>query len=50
MDAKNQTVRSIFTDCIPLADYGPILWRAVSKSQEGKEKIVVQYYGPMVVK
>lgn len=47
IDAKDQVVRDILTDCVPLKGYSPLLWRAETERAEGKGKTIVQYYGPM---
>jgi hypothetical protein len=44
--ATNQTVRSIFTDCIPLDKYKAVLWRAVITNTNDTPQVLVQFYGP----
>jgi hypothetical protein len=48
INATNETVRGILTDCIPRADYPTVLWRAVTTitGQEGETNVLVQFYGP----
>jgi len=46
VEAKNQQIRSILTDCVPLTHYGPRLWIAETRRVDGKTKTTVQYYGP----
>jgi hypothetical protein len=47
IEATNETVRSILTDCIPLAGDKTILWRAVTTTtgREGRTNVLVQFYG-----
>jgi hypothetical protein len=45
--AKEQKVRDILTDCVPLeGGYSPLLWFAETTIVDGKPKTTVQYYGP----
>ena len=44
--AKNEKVRDILTDCVPLSDYGSFLWIAETTKDGGKCETVVQYFGP----
>ncbi len=46
INATNETVRSIFTDCVPLADYSPVLWSAVATKEAGKPRVWVLFGGP----
>lgn len=43
--ATNQTVRSIFTDCLPSASYKTIMWQAVRIEREGKTCVEVEFNG-----
>ncbi len=49
--ANDELVRSVMTDCIPLAGYDTILWRAVASKEwhktkeEGKPVALVQFFG-----
>ena len=45
VNATNETVRSILTDCIRVADYKIILWRAVHTTEKEKPMTLVQFYG-----
>lgn len=44
-DVKNQTVRSILTDPVPIPKYSRILWDAVSQEVNGKLKTSIAYHG-----
>lgn len=47
VNATNETVRSILTDCLP-ANYNPIMWRAVTAIMpglDGKQWVLVQFFG-----
>ena len=44
--ATNQTVRSIFTDCIPATNYNHIIWEAWATEEAGKPHVLVLFYGP----
>lgn len=46
IDVKNQTVREVLTDCVPLEKYSRLLWRAKTRKMDGQYKTIVQYYGP----
>lgn len=46
IDAKNESVRNILTDCIPLKNYHRILWRAAATERNGKPTVMIQFYGP----
>ena len=44
--AKNEKLRDILTDCVPLASYGSFLWIAETTKVGETSKTVVQYFGP----
>ena len=46
VNRKDQSVRSILTDCIPVQNYKPVLWRAVTTKKDGQTNVLVQFYGP----
>jgi hypothetical protein len=46
VNATNETVRSVLTDSVPLANYRAVLWQAVATKEEGKVKVYVQFLGP----
>jgi hypothetical protein len=46
VDARNEEVRRILTDYVPLQNYSIFVWRAVTQDLQGKETTVVQFYGP----
>lgn len=46
VQAKNEKVRDILTDCVPLTNYGPFLWTAETTKVGLKSETVVQYFGP----
>jgi hypothetical protein len=45
VNATNETVRSILTDCLPSANYNPVMWRAVRTTQNGEPCVLVQFFG-----
>src|ERR1035437_1744719 len=45
VNATNETVRSILTDCLPAANYSPVMWRAVTTTQNGESCVLVQFFG-----
>jgi hypothetical protein len=46
VDVKNQAVRSILTDCLPISNYKAVLWRAVTtRDVHGKTVVTVQFSG-----
>ena len=47
VDAKDEKVRAVLTDCVPLDVYGPLLWRARTETAGGKTTTSVAYYGPV---
>ena len=46
VDAKNLRMREVLTDCVPLENYHPILWRTQTRIVDGKPYTTLQYYGP----
>lgn len=46
-DVKNETVRDILTNHVPLKRYNPLIWRAETQEHNGKRETIVQYYGPL---
>ena len=46
--ATNETVRSIFTDCLSITNYNAILWRAVATTATVGDTncVLVQFFGP----
>ena len=51
VNATNETVRSIFTDCLPTANYNPVMWVAVTSKRNDEHNEMVQcvlvgFYGP----
>ena len=48
--ATNSTLRSILTDCVPLAQYNRLLWYAETKIRDGKVYTQINYEGPTVSK
>jgi hypothetical protein len=44
--AKNEKVRDILTDCVPLTNYGSFLWIAETVKVGAKTETIVQYFGP----
>ena len=46
VDAKNQTVREVLTECVPLKDYSRVLWDTRTwKKKDGQYKTIVRYHG-----
>jgi hypothetical protein len=46
VDVKNQAVRSILTDCLPISNDNAVLWRAVTtRDVDGKKVVTVQFSG-----
>jgi hypothetical protein len=46
INATDESVRDILTDCVPLERYGAILWRAQTDWHKPEPTTTVQYYGP----
>ncbi|NQT12110.1 MAG: hypothetical protein HQ582_05150 [Planctomycetes bacterium] len=46
VNAKNRRVREVLTDCVPLEGYHTVLWRAETRTVDGKPHTTVQYFGP----
>jgi len=44
--AKNEKVRDVLTDCVPLTNYSSFLWIAETTKVGETSKTVVQYFGP----
>jgi len=44
--AKNEKIRDILTDRVPLTNYSPFLWIAETTKVGLRSKTVVQYFGP----
>lgn len=45
VNATNQSLRSIITECLPSSGYNPILWQAVTSIEKGKLIVLVQFMG-----
>jgi hypothetical protein len=48
VNAKDQIVRNILTDCVPLDVYRSILWRSETRNTAGGTRTVIEYFGPDV--
>ncbi len=46
VNATNERLRDILTDCVPLDVYKPILWRATTERSKTASRLGVSYYGP----
>lgn len=46
VNVKNEKIRDILTDCVPVTNYSSSLWVAETTLVGGKSKTVVQYFGP----
>ena len=51
VNATNETVRSIFTDCLPTANYNPVMWVAVTSKRNDEHNemvqcVLVDFFGP----
>jgi hypothetical protein len=51
INATNETVRSIFTDCLPTANYNPVMWTAVTTKRGNAQNelvqcVLVDFFGP----
>jgi hypothetical protein len=51
VNATNETVRSIFTDCLPTANYNPVIWVAVTSKRNNVQNelvqcVLVHFFGP----
>jgi hypothetical protein len=46
VDAKEMSVRNIFTNAVPIEKYEPVLWIAETFEQDGKRQTRVQFLGP----
>jgi hypothetical protein len=51
INATNETVRSIFTDCLPTANYNPVMWTAVTSKRGNAQNelvqcVLVDFFGP----
>jgi hypothetical protein len=44
--ATNETVRSIFTDCLPTTNYFAVMWLAETTMVNGNKRVVVEFCGP----
>ena len=42
INATNETVRSIFTDCLPTANYNPVMWTAATTQRGNAQNELVQ--------
>ena len=46
VNAKNQTVREVLTECVPLKDYSRVLWDTRTwKKKDGQYQTIVRYHG-----
>lgn len=45
LNVKDQKLRDVLTDCVPLEVYKSILWRAETSCVDGQSKTTVRYYG-----
>ena len=45
VNAKDRRVREVLTDCLPLKGYHTVLWRAETRTVDGKPYTTVQYFG-----
>jgi hypothetical protein len=50
INATDESVRDILTDCLPLDRYGVLLWRAQTDWHKPEPTTTVQYYGPRKAK
>jgi hypothetical protein len=46
VNATNQSIRTVITECLPKTGYNPILWKAVTSVEKGKPIVLVQFMGP----
>jgi|SRR5665213_416104 len=51
VNATNETVRSIFTDCLPTTNYNPVMWVAVTSKRNDEHNemvqcVLVHFFGP----
>jgi len=42
VNATNETVRSIFTDCLPTTNYNPVMWVAITSKRNNAQNELVQ--------